>query len=117
MRRFALSLIAALALASPAFAIGDTPLQPLPGTAQYNLSFSGSQTLTVPNIASMLVTNVCVDGSNAVRYTSDGTAASATVGISLAVGQCALFYGGAVAGALKFYPVSGTATINVEYYK
>lgn len=118
MRRWLSALLLlAFAAPSPVLAIGDTPLQPLLGTAQYGLSVSGVTSLTPPAVLTALYTNVCVDGSVSVRYTSDGTTPSATTGILLQVSQCAQFYGNEVAANLKFYPASGTGKINVEYYR
>ena len=82
------------------------------GTGQFALSVSTNTTLTVP--AGTTCAYITVETAN-VRRTSDGTSASTTNGTLFASGtqwtDC-----GPLAG-YKFTAVSGSPTLDVEYFK
>ena len=75
-------------------------------------SLAAAEGLTVPAGATLAL--ISVEGA-AVRYRDDATPPTATVGMPLAIGQ-AVSYTGNLA-AIQFIQQSGSATINVLYYK
>lgn len=83
------------------------------GAGQYNLSVAGvAVALTVPVGAKAAQINV--SGAD-VRYTDDGTTPTAAVGMPASQGASWLYTG--PLAALKFIAQSGTATLDVSYYK
>lgn len=82
------------------------------GTGQFGLAISTNTQLTVPTGA--ICAYITVETAS-VRRTSDGSSASTTVGTLLASGtqwtDC-----GPLAG-YKFTAVSGSPTLDVEYFK
>jgi len=70
-----------------------------------------STALTVPAGATLALV---VTEAQAVRWRDDGTAPTATIGMSLVIGAL-LEYGGSLA-ALRFIQQAATATLNVSYY-
>ena len=82
------------------------------GAGQYGLSISTNTQLTVPT--GTICAYITVETAN-VRRTSDGVSASTTVGTLFASGtqwtDC-----GPLAG-YKFTAVSGSPTLDVEYFK
>ena len=82
------------------------------GAGQYGLAISTNTTLTVPT--GTICAYITVETAN-VRRTSDGVSASTTVGTLFASGtqwtDC-----GPLAG-YKFTAVSGSPTLDVEYFK
>lgn len=97
--------------------VTDVPWQPspMPGTAQYGLAVSGVTTLTVPAAAKCAaITSETVN----IRYTTDGTTPSASVGQGPIVpGTPLQFCGNTVLKALKVFAVSGSPTLNVDYFQ
>lgn len=82
-------------------------------------AFSTATKLTVPPGATYALFSV---ETNAVRYRSDTTAPTASIGVYLPVstGTPGLLFqlsGGDVLNNVQFIPVTGSATINIEYYK
>jgi hypothetical protein len=73
---------------------------------------SGLMTLTVPPNATMAL--IEVEGQ-AIRWRDDGTAPTAAIGMPVAVGQ-EWQYSGPLA-ALQLIAQSGTATVNISYYR
>jgi hypothetical protein len=96
---------------------GTVPWQPAPmaGGAQYGLAVSGVTTLTVPSGAKCA--SILSETAN-VRYTTSGTTPSASVGMGPIVpGTPLQFCGSATLAALKFFAVSGSPTLDVEYFQ
>jgi len=109
-----LVLLAFLLVALPARA--DIPYALVPTGYQQIASFSTVQSLTVP-AAGARAAYITVSG-NAVRFRDDGVAPSATVGVTLPVttnGLPFVYYG--TISALQFIPVTGSATLDVLYYR
>lgn len=80
---------------------------------QHNLAIVSSTALTLPS--GVLQAVVCANG-NAVNYTWDGaTTPTASVGLSLANGQCIQFSGPLILANLRFIQAAATATLNVTY--
>ena len=73
---------------------------------------SSAQSLTVPTGA---VYAVVSPSTQAVRWRSDGTAPTATVGMPLAVNADYTFSGADLA-AVKFIEQTASASLNVTYY-
>lgn len=74
-------------------------------------SFSTLQTLTPPAGATAMV--LSVEG-NAIRWRDDGTNATASVGMPVAVGQTFSYSGNM--GAFTMIPQTGSATVDIAYY-
>lgn len=116
MKRFLKSLAVGILLALPWVGASAQSIKigqyQSAGTAQYGLSVGTNTVLTVP--AGTVCAYITVETAN-VRRTSDGTSASTTVGTLFASGtqwtDC-----GPLAG-YKFTAVSGSPTIDVEYFK
>lgn len=94
------------------------PVQATEGAVAPN----GYQQLTGTTLASLALTvpdgslfALIVPTTNAIRYRDDGTAPTATVGYPVAVSQTIKYTGNLK--ALQMIPQSGTATIDVAYYK
>jgi hypothetical protein len=88
------------------------------GTGQHNLALSASTPLTVP--AKATYASVCASSSGStvgVRYTTDGTTPTSTVGQPLLAGQCVSLAGPAVLAAFKAIETGATATLDVEYFQ
>jgi hypothetical protein len=64
-------------------------------------------------------TYAMVTVSAPVRYRSDGTPPTASLGVLLPANPAEPYQlaGGTLLASIKFIPVSGTATINAEFYK
>lgn len=101
------ALFAALFLAAPARAQTSSA-----GTAQYGLVVSTNTQLTVPSSARCA--EITVEGA-AVRRTSDGTSATTTVGTLIQPG--AQWQDCGPLAQYKFTAVSGSPTLDVEYFK
>lgn len=79
------------------------------------LSVAGTATgLTVPENANT-ATIVVEDAS--VRFRSDGTSPTATVGVSLWQNQSFQIQSREILTAIEFISQSGTAELNIEYYE
>ena len=76
-------------------------------------AFSTLQTLTVPTGATCALIRT---ETNTVRWRDDGTSPTASVGMPLIPGDDYLFYNGTLS-VLAFIPATGSATLNVVYYK
>jgi hypothetical protein len=78
-------------------------------------SFSGAVSLTVPSGAAFAVISA---ETQALRYRDDGVVPTASVGQPLLVSGATqpFIYSGNLA-AIQFIPVSGTATLDISYYK
>lgn len=88
------------------------PYIPIVGSQQ--ITVNALKSLTVPGGARFAL--VQVEGGSGVRYWDDGTVPTATVGQWMYPGSSPLLYGGNL-NAIQFFPVSGTALLNVSYYK
>ena len=74
------------------------------------------QSLTVPSGATVALITVT---TNAISWRDDGTAPTAAIGNQLAVvgaGSLPFEYSGNLS-AFQFIPVTGSATVNVSYYR
>jgi hypothetical protein len=102
-----------LLAAQPALAqqIKTGPYQSV-GASQYGLAVSTNTTLTVP--LGTICAYITVETAN-VRRTADGTSASTTVGTLFTSGTQWTDCG--PLGGYKFTAVSGSPTLDVEYYK
>jgi hypothetical protein len=116
-----LACAAGLLLSAPVFNIdvakADTPLRFAPlGYCQ----LSGISAATgfsscsggIPSAAS--TAQICVE-TQAVRYRDDGTAPTGSVGMPTASGTCFSYTGDI--GAIQFIPETGSATIDVSFYR
>ena len=86
------------------------------GAAQFGLSVlsTGPATaLTVP--AGATSAQITVSGAN-IRYSDDGTTAP-TTSVGMPVYQASSWFYSGPLSALRFYAQSGTATLDVLYYK
>lgn len=95
------------------FAGAPYPATPIANSAQHNLALTttGGVALTVPVSAKFAAVQVKVATAS---YTTDGTAASATVGTVIAVGAAPMIMSAAQAQAALFF--STTGTLDVEYF-
>jgi len=98
---------------------GGVPVGP---NSPYILTPLGYQQLSVGSTAAPLTVPagakfvyITVESDN-VRYRDDGTAPTATVGMSLQTGTQNFLYAGNIS-ALQFISTTGTATLDVSYYK
>ncbi len=110
-----LRLIAGLLLLSIGCAQAQTPGKPTyAGVAsdQFALAVTTNTQLTVPVLA--ICAYITVEGAS-VRRTSDGSSASTTNGTLFAAGTQWADCGPLV--AYKFTAVSGSPTLDVEYFK
>lgn len=82
-------------------------------TSQFGLPVTSGTTLTVPSGASCA--QITLEGAANVRRTSDGTAPTTSVG-TLIIGGAQWQDCGPLA-AYKFTAVSGSPTLDVEYFK
>ena len=82
------------------------------GSSQFGLSVTTNTQLTVPSGATCA--QITVEGAG-IRRTSDGTSASATVGTPIPVGTSWQDCG--PLAAYKFTAVSGSPTLDVEYFQ
>lgn len=82
------------------------------GTSQFGLTISSGTTLTVPSGASCA--QITLESAN-IRRTSDGTAPTSTVGTLIPVGSQWQDCG--PLASYKFSAVSGSPSLNVEYFK
>lgn len=95
--------------------VNSTPSVPIAGSAQYGLAITTSTALTVPVGATYAVVYAI---GNAVNYTTDGTAASASGSQDLiAAGGHLVLQGPSVLAAFRAIQNTATATITVSYYK
>jgi hypothetical protein len=94
---------------------GSQPYIYTPLGYQQIAAFSGAVSLTVPSGATFAV---IAAETETVRYRDDGVAPTANVGQPLAVFGTAppFLYSGNLA-AIQFIPASGTATLDISYYK
>lgn len=76
-------------------------------------SLSSSTALTVPSNASSAIVT---PETQAVRWRSDGTAPTASVGMPIAVGVSVTFSGRDEIIALRFIEQTSAAKLNVAYY-
>jgi hypothetical protein len=94
--------------------MGVNSRSPIPGTAQYALAVSTSViTLTIPSAA--YTAEIYVRG-NAVVFTRDGTAPTATKGIQANVGDIIVLNSRAELSAFKVIRQSADATLDIEYF-
>ena len=125
MKRLSFALAASLAATSLVYAAnhfdsdggqlgGVSPIYIMvsAGASQYGLSVTTNTTLTVP--AGATIAEICVETAG-IRYTSDGTSATASVGMPVSSGTCYSYSG--PLSALKFTAQTGLPTIDVEYFK
>ncbi len=82
------------------------------GTDQFALAVGTNTQLTVP--ATTTCAQITVEGAN-IRRTSDGTSATTTNGTLIALG--ASWQDCGPLAAYKFTAVSGSPTLDVEYFK
>jgi hypothetical protein len=94
------------------------------GTGQHNVALASATALTVPTnpngTISATYASVCASSSGStvgVRYTTDGTTPTSTVGQPLLAGQCVSLAGPAVLAAFKAIETGATATLDVEYFQ
>ena len=106
-----LTLAATLLFASPALAQQVTYVYTPLGYQQIAAVPTGTF-LTVPTGARMA--QICVE-TQAVRYRDDGTAPTASVGMPQAAATC-FQYSGSLP-AIQFIQVTGTAVLDVSYYR
>lgn len=93
--------------------VATAPYQATPlGYVQF-AAVSTLQTLTPPAGARCAVFGI---ETNAIRWRDDGTAPTATVGQPTAVGQPLTICDVSLA-AVQFIPQTGSATVDVSYYK
>ena len=87
------------------------------GPSEWAKAVTTNTTLNVP--AETTVAQICVETAG-VRYTDDGTSASAANGIPVVPASATLpncfTYSGPIA-SLKFTAISGSPTISVSYYR
>lgn len=103
--------IVASSIPPPAIMIG-TPLQGLQQIGYLQQSISSATTLSIPQGTTLMV--LSAEG-NAIRWRSDGTSPTATVGQPLAVLQPLLI---SMAGInFQVVPQTGSATINASFYR
>ena len=125
MKRLFAALAAALALTSPARpqthrdaggtvinGVAPIYLYVAAGPAQMGLSVTTATSLTVP--AGATIAQICVEGAG-VRYRDDGVTPTASVGMPAAAGACFQYSG--PLSVVQFIAQSGSATIDVLYYK
>jgi hypothetical protein len=110
-------VLAVLLAASGANAAGTViplpyPYAPIPGSSQHNLAPTSSTALTVPNGA--LYATVQAAGAS-VRYTTDGTVPTASVGMTLGAGVILTLSGYPIMTTVRF--ISATGTLDVEYFQ
>ena len=115
MKLHRLALAAALLAACPAAA--EAPLRAVPlGYCQ----ISGSSASTLASCSGGIpagATNVVISvETNAIRWRDDGTTPTASVGMPLATGAAPYAYAG-VLSALQFIPQTGSAVIDVSFYR
>jgi hypothetical protein len=102
-------LVLAVALLAASAAHAATSPTSSAGPGQYGVSIASVTTLTVPQFAASA--NICVETA-AARYTTTGTAPSATVGIPAPVG-CFRFFG----PFSTFQIIGAGATLDAEFFK
>lgn len=91
----------------------NVPIHPLVSTAQNALSVSSTAvTLTVPRGAMLATVFVETD---AIRYTTDGTTPTATVGTRVSA-STSFTVCGSTMDRIKLIRVTGDATVDVEYF-
>ena len=97
----------------PSAAYADPPNRQTPLGYQQISAFSTAQALTAPSGATFAVISV---ETQAVRYRDDGTAPTASAGMPIAVGAAPFVYTGSLS-AIQFIPQTGSATLDIAYYK
>ena len=125
MKMLRASALAILLLAPPAAFAGIvepvgsdavTPQGPYPtpmiGTAQHNLAITTSTGLTVPQGAVYATVQAA---TATVKYTTDGTTPTASVGMTLVAGNSLGVPGQTLMKAIRF--ISSSGTLDVEYFK
>lgn len=88
------------------------PYAPIAGSGQHNLTTASSTALTVPNGAVYAIVQAA---AAAVKYTTDGSAPTVTVGMTLASGSALALNG--YASIVAFRAISSGATLDVEYFQ
>jgi hypothetical protein len=83
----------------------------LPKGYQQIAATSAAQTLTIPSGTKIAI--ISIRGNDA-RYRDDGTAATATVGMPIYMGQAITFTTGL--SALSFISIANTTEYNISYY-
>lgn len=125
MKMLRASALAVLLLTPPAAFAGivepvgsdaRTPAGPYPtpmaGTAQHNLAITSSTGLTVPQGAVYATVQAA---TATVKYTTDGTTPTSSVGMTLAVGAGLGIPGQTLMTSIRF--ISATGTLDVEFFK
>jgi hypothetical protein len=85
---------------------------PLAGTAQHNLAITSSTGLTVPSGAVYATVQAL---TATVKYTTDGTTPTSSVGMTLAAGNSLGVPGQTLMTGIRF--ISATGTLDIEYFK
>jgi hypothetical protein len=111
--RLALPALMLLLTVQPSLSQTTIKWIPLPG-GQYGISVASSTALTVP--AQSVYAVVCAETA-AVRYTTDGTTPTATVGMPLASGQCVAIQGEGSLSLFRVIQQTAGATLDVSYFK
>ena len=76
-------------------------------------AFSTLQSLTIPPGATVALIRT---ETNNIRWRDDGVAPTAAIGMLLMPADAYLLYAGTLS-ALQFIPVTGSATLDIAYYK
>jgi hypothetical protein len=103
--------VAAALIASPALAQSIPTPHSSAGAGQYGVAITSATALTVPAFATQA--KICVEGQPA-RWRDDGTAPTALVGMTAAIG--CFDYAGPLA-AFQIIQTAVSATIDVTYYR
>lgn len=85
---------------------------PIAGKSQHNLACVSATALTVPNGAVYATVQAA---TATVKYTTDGTTPTSSVGMTLAAGSTVTLSGYAAIAA--FLAISATGTLDVEYFQ
>lgn len=118
----AVALMALVLFAVPAFAQTSPIGQPCPGTGNIALThksyiqssvLSGAFAFTVPTGSMIAIVSV---ESNGVRYRTDGTLPTATVGMPIASGSSVILCGLDILTNFTVISQAGTATVNMDFY-
>jgi hypothetical protein len=108
MKRLAIGLLAVALIGSAVHAQTSSA-----GASQFGLAVTTNTQLTVPSYARCAY--ITVEGGASIRRTSDGTSATTTVGTLIAAG--AQWQDCGPLAQYKFTAVSGSPTLDVEYFK
>jgi hypothetical protein len=108
-------VIGLIMFASAAFSQGIIPDQPVVPLGYQQITSSAAMSLTVPTGATIAVITV---SGNTVKYRDDGTVPTASLGVTLPVTTAGLPFGyHGTLSKIQFFPTTGSATLDILYYR